>query len=51
MSDSSRKTRSLVLEAHLPGSPEEVARMLTDPSELARWFAPSWRARRLPAAW
>ncbi len=40
MSDSSPKTRSLVLEAHVPGTPEEVTRMLTDPAELARWFAP-----------
>lgn len=32
--------RTLDLSVDLPASPEEVWRMLTDPVELARWFAP-----------
>ena len=32
--------RTLDLTVDLPASPEEVWRMLTDPMELARWFAP-----------
>ena len=34
------ETRALTLEVELPGTPEEVTRMLSDPAELARWFAP-----------
>jgi len=34
MSDSTKKTRVLTLEALLPAPPEELARMLTDPVEL-----------------
>jgi uncharacterized protein YndB with AHSA1/START domain len=33
--------KTLVLEVELPASPEEVWRMLSDPAELANWFAPS----------
>ncbi|HUM13329.1 MAG TPA: SRPBCC domain-containing protein [Myxococcaceae bacterium] len=50
MSDSPPKTRSLVLEAHLPGTPDELARMLTDPLELARWFAPFVEGPGTPGA-
>lgn len=32
--------RTLTLEALLPATPEQLSRMLTDPAELARWFAP-----------
>lgn len=32
--------RTLTLEVELPGTPDEVSRMLSDPTELARWFAP-----------
>ena len=32
--------RALDLSVDLPASPEEVWRMLTDPVELTRWFAP-----------
>jgi uncharacterized protein YndB with AHSA1/START domain len=35
-----KSSRTLTLEARLPGTPEELTRMLTDPAELARWFAP-----------
>lgn len=34
------ETRAITLEVELPGTPEEVTRMLSDPAELARWFAP-----------
>ncbi|HVP61665.1 MAG TPA: SRPBCC domain-containing protein [Myxococcaceae bacterium] len=41
MSDPPKKPqRTLTLEARLPATPEQVSRMLTDPAELARWFAP-----------
>lgn len=50
MSDSPPKTRSLVLEAHLPGTPDELARMLTDPTEPARWFAPFVEGPGAPGA-
>jgi uncharacterized protein YndB with AHSA1/START domain len=40
MSDSPKAPRALTLEARLPATPEEVARMLTDPAEIGRWFAP-----------
>ncbi len=34
------ETRAITLEVELPSTPEEVTRMLSDPAELARWFAP-----------
>ena len=36
MSDSPKAPRALTLEARLPATPEEVARMLTDPVEIGR---------------
>ena len=35
-----KSSRSLTLEARLPATPEELTRMLTEPAELAQWFAP-----------
>ena len=35
-----KSPRTLTLEALLPSTPEELTRMLTEPAELARWFAP-----------
>jgi len=41
MTDTPKKeSRSLQLEIHLPADPDVVSRMLSDPEELARWFAP-----------
>jgi uncharacterized protein YndB with AHSA1/START domain len=41
MSDQPKaRGKTLVLEMELPASPEEVWRMLTEPEELAQWFAP-----------
>lgn len=40
MTDPSKRGRVLELEVHLPADPELVSRMLSDPAELARWFAP-----------
>jgi uncharacterized membrane protein YagU involved in acid resistance len=38
------ETRAITLEVELPGTPEEVTRMLSDPAELARWFGTFWGA-------
>jgi uncharacterized protein YndB with AHSA1/START domain len=35
-----KSSRTLTLEARFPATPEELTRMLTEPAELARWFAP-----------
>ncbi len=40
MSDAPKAPRALTLEARLPATTEEVTRMLTDPVEIGRWFAP-----------
>ena len=41
MTDTPRKgSRTLQLEVHLPADPDVVWKMLTDPKELAQWFAP-----------
>jgi uncharacterized protein YndB with AHSA1/START domain len=41
MSNSTPKSpRTVRLEALLPSTPEDLTRLLTEPAELARWFAP-----------
>ena len=40
MSDPKPTTRAITLEALLPATPEEAVRFLSDPAELAKWFAP-----------